>query len=137
MSRLRDLRSVVLQDGKISPDEVDFIRDYIRQDGRLDLDDVKVLVELLTQATEVCPEFDAVFFPALKHVVLEDGRIGCDEQFYLLKMLYGDGHIRDCEKKFLAELRREVAETTPEFEALCETAFHAAPKNWDLGGVRR
>jgi hypothetical protein len=51
-------------------------------------------------------------------------------------MLYSDGHIRDCEREFLAELRREVVETTPEFEALCETAMRAKSKNWDLGGIR-
>jgi len=137
MSRLHELRSTVLQNGKITPDEVDHIRDLIQADNRLDLEDVRVLVELLSDATEVCPEFDELFFPALKEVILADGKIGCDEQFYLLKMLYSDGHLRDCERKFLEELRREVVETTPEFEALCETAKKAKSKNWDLGGIVR
>jgi hypothetical protein len=134
MSRLQELRANVLKDRKITQTEVDFIRDYVEQDGRLDLDDVKVLVELLTEATEVCAEFDELFFPALKQVVLADGRIGCDEQFYLLKMLYADGHVRDSERNFLVELRREAVETTPEFDSLCETAAKAASRNWDLGG---
>ena len=137
MSRLRELQSTVLEDRRITRDEVDFIRDYIRHDGRLDLEDVKVLVELLSLAKEVCVEFDELFFPALKEVVLTDGHIGCDEQFYLLKMLYSDGHVRDSEREFLAELRREVTETTPEFDSLCETAARAKSKNWDVGGVPR
>lgn len=134
MSRLQELRSRVLQDKKITKDEVDFIRDHIREDGRLDLEDVKVLVELLSEAKDVCPEFDELFFPALKEVVLADGRIGNDEQFYLLKMLYSDGHIRDSERKFLVELRRDAKQVTPEFESLCEIAAQSKSKNWDLGG---
>ena len=136
MSRLRELQSAVLQDGKITLDEVDAIRNYIREDGQLDLEDVKALVELLAHAKEVCPEFDELFFPALKEVVLSDGRIGCDEQFYLLKMLYSDGHIRDSERKFLAQLQREAVETTPDFDLLCETAANAPAKNWCVGGRR-
>jgi len=56
-------------------------------------------------------------------VILADSRIGLDEQYYLLKMLYSDGHVRECEKQFLRELRREAQGITPEFEALCEEAF--------------
>ncbi|MEM9658855.1 MAG: hypothetical protein AAF961_10885, partial [Planctomycetota bacterium] len=101
-------------------------------DGRLDLEDVKFLVELLTGANEVCSEFDKLFFPVLKQVVLEDGRISQGEQFYLLKMIYGDGRIRASEKKFLAELRDEALEITPEFEALLDVAFEAHPTSWSL-----
>jgi len=92
------------------------------------------LVGLLSEAHEVCPAFDELFFPALKEVILEDGRIGQDEQFYLLKMLYSDGHVRENEKQFLLELRDAAQEVTPEFEALCEEAFAAHPTNWDVGG---
>lgn len=137
MSGLQKLRTRVLQDRKITRAEVACIREHIDRDGRLDLDDVKVLVELLSDATEVCPEFDELFFPVLKQVVLTDGLIGTDEQFYLLKMLYADGNLRDCERRFLAELRREVKQTTPEFEWLCETAATAESQNWDVGGRRR
>ena len=52
------------------------------------------------------------------------------EQFYLLKMIYSDGHIRESEKKFLRELRDEATEITPDFEALLETVFEAHPTNW-------
>lgn len=137
VSTLQELRTKVLHDEKITVDEVEVIREYLRQDGRLNLDDMKVLIELLSDAKEVCPEFDELFFPALKEVVLADGLIGSDEQFYLLKMLYSDGHIRDCERTFLAELRREAKQTSPEFEWLCETAAQAPAKNWDVGGRRR
>ena len=137
MSRLQELRAIVLHDRKITRTEVDFIRDYVLQDGRLDLEDVKVLVELLSDATEVCPEFDDLFFPALKQVVLADGRIGTDEQFYILKMLYSDGYIRDSERDFLTQLQREVAETTPEFDSLCAIVAESPSKHWEVGGQSR
>ena len=94
-------------------DEVQTIRDYIERDGKLDIDDVKFLVGLLSDADEVCAAFDDLFFPALKEVVLADGVIAPDEQFYLLKMLYSDGVIRENEKEFLRELRNEAKEVPP------------------------
>ena len=133
MPSLRELHAALLEDGKITDTEVGIIRDYIQRDGRLDLDDMKFLVELLSDAHQVCPAFDELFFPALKKIVLRDGRVGQAEQFYLLKMLYSDGRVRPSEKQFLLELRDELQEVTPEFDALCETALAADPTNWDLG----
>ena len=118
----------------VHDNEVEVIQDHICRDGRLDLEDVKFLVELLSEAREVCAAFDELFFPVLKEVILKDGRIGQDEQFYVLKMLYSDGHIRESEKQFLLQLREEVKEMTPEFEALCEEALSAHATNWDVGG---
>jgi len=134
MSQLQETLDHCLQDRKITADEVGAIRSQLEQDGQLDLEDVRFLVTLLNESTQVCDEFDALFFPVLKQVVLTDGRIGQDEQFYLLKMLYSDGNVRESEKQFLLELRNEATEITPEFDALCETALAAAGTNWDLGG---
>jgi hypothetical protein len=137
MNLSQELHSRIRRNGKITKADVESIRHCVEQDGQLDLADMKMLVELLCAAVEVCPEFDDFFFPCLRKAVLADGRIGSDEQFYLLKMLYSDGHVRDCEKRFLVELRRDVQELTPEFESLCEIAMQAAPTNWDLGGRSR
>jgi len=137
MGNLHALRERLLHDGQITPAEVDVIRDYVHSDGQLDLSDVKLLVELLTEAREVCPEFDELFFPALKRVILADGRIGADESFYLLKMIYADGRIRDSERRFLRELLHEATEVPPEFQSLCDIAFAAPEANWDVGGVAR
>jgi len=134
MSQLQNVLQHCLQDRKITKDEVAAIRWQVEEDGRLDIEDVKFLVTLLTEATEVCAEFDALFFPVLKEVVLHDGRIGQDEQFYLLKMLYSDGCVRESEREFLVHLRNEATESSPEFDALCETALATADVDWDLGG---
>jgi hypothetical protein len=134
MSRLRDMQAELLRDGKITDEEVNVIRDYLRDKWSLDIEDVKFLVELLCDAREVAPEFDAVFFPALKEVILADGHVGLDEQFYLLKMLYSDKRVRESEKQFLRELRKEAKEITPEFENLCQEAFSAPAIGWSVGG---
>ena len=136
MANLSQLRSQLLNDRQISGQEVEVIREYIREDGQLDIDDVKFLVGLLSEANSVCSEFDDVFFPALKDVILTDGRIGADEQFYLLKMLYSDGEIRDSELRFLEELRAEAEEITPAFETLYQNARTAHPTAWSTGGGR-
>ena len=110
MASLRELQSALLEDGRITEPEVEVIRECIHRDGRLDMEDMKFLVELLSGAREVCPAFDELFFPALKQIILEDGRINQAEQFYLLKMLYSDGQVRPSEKQFLRELREELDE---------------------------
>ncbi len=137
MPNLYQLRSQLLEDECITDSEVQVIKDHICEDGQLDLDDVKFLVGLLCEAREVCEAFDEFFFPVLKAVILKDGRIGQDEQFYVLKMLYSDGKIRESEKQFLLQIRDEAKEVTPEFEVLCEEALSAHATNWDVGGRLR
>ncbi len=134
MGRLHQLQAQLLSDRRITDTDVKIIRRYIQEDGKLDLDDVKFLVGLLSEADEVCPAFDELFFPALKEVILADGRIAPDEQFYLLKMLYSNGHIRESEKQFLLEIQREAEEAPPEFQAMCDEAMNAHPRNWSVGG---
>ena len=133
MSAIQELHTRVVRDRRITPDEVAIIQAQVRADGRLDMQDVKLLVELLSDSIEVCPEFDDLFFPVLKNVLLADGKILADEQFYLLKMLYSDGRVRDNERDFLRELRDEI-EPTPEFAQLCTTAFQCPDENWSVGG---
>ena len=134
MSQLFRLKDQLLNDRRITDNEVAVIREYIDANGQLDLDDVKFLVSLLSEARDVSPAFDELFFPALKRVILADGLVGLDEQFYLMKMIYSDGRVREQEKKFLRELQAEVRETTPEFDAMCEAAFATAATNWCVGG---
>ena len=134
MPNLAELKSQLLDDDKITDREVEIIKGHIERDGKLDLDDVKFLVQLLSEAKEVCPTFDELFFSTLRAVILEDGRITQDEQFYLLKMLYSEGQLRDSEREFLVDLRSELKETTPEFEQLCEVAQLAPVTDWCVGG---
>jgi hypothetical protein len=137
MANLYQLHADLLNDDKITEDEVEVIRKYIEEDGKLDLNDVKFLVGLLSSAKEVCQEFDDLFFPVLKEVLLKDGKITMDEQFYLLKMLYSDGHVRDSEREFLFELREELDEIAPEFEALCDQIMTVPSRGWSVGGRPR
>jgi hypothetical protein len=134
MANLYQMHAELLNDNKITPDEVSVIQRHIEQDGQLDLNDVKFLVGLLSSAEQVCPEFDELFFPVLRQVLLADGKITLDEHFYLLKMLYSDGHVRDSEREFLFELRDEVESVSPEFEALCDQILTVPARGWNLGG---
>lgn len=131
MARLHQLLDKCLQDRKITEDEVLVISQYIKEDGKLDLDDVKFLVQLLSEADEVCPAFDELFFPVLKEVVLQDGKIDQGETFYLLKMLYSDGVIRKNELDFLRELRDEAKEVPAEFDEMLVIAAAAPARNWE------
>ena len=134
MPGLYKLLAEIHDDRKITDAEVEVIREYIHADGKLDLADVKFLVELLSDAREVSPAFDELFFPALKRVILQDGKIDEGERFYLLKMLYADGNVRESEKRFLLELKREAKEVPSEFDAMVKTAMEADAKDWCVGG---
>jgi hypothetical protein len=51
------LRSVILADGVISPEETEWIRQYIFADGKVDAAEKHWLKELKCLADSVCPEF--------------------------------------------------------------------------------
>ncbi len=118
MARLHQILAKCLEDRIITDDDVITIRDYIHEDGTLDVDDVNFLVQLLTGAKSVCAGFDDLFFPVLKDVILRDGKIDQGETFHLLKMLYRNEPIRDCELSFLKQLRDEATEVPEEFDRL-------------------
>lgn len=119
MGTLFKFRDELLVDGVITKYELSVIREYIEENG-LDLQDVKLLVQLQSEAREVCAEFDDLLFPVLKKVLLEDGTVGLDEQYYLLKTLCADGRVGEREQKFVAELKAESRKLSPEFESFCQ-----------------
>ncbi len=135
MANLMQIREQLLSDGKITPHEVEIIKQHMAADGQLDFQDARLLVELMKDAKQICSEFDDLFFPSLRHILLQDGCVGLDEQFLLLQMLYSDGEVRDSERRFLADLYRSVDEVTPEFQRLCETALNCPVEDWELGGT--
>lgn len=126
MSKLRELKSQILVDGEdLHLDDADVarIRQCLPADGSVSADDLTVLAEMRRQARVVSPAFDRLFFPAFKAQLLADGTISLPEQFQLLRLLYGGGGIDAAERRFLQELRNEVREVTPEFEALYRQAM--------------
>ena len=126
MSQLRDLKTTILADGtdlRIDDEDVALIRKNLPAEGALSRDEVTFLTELRTEARAVCPAFDQLFFPALKAHLLADGKISYPEQFSLLRLLYGGGGIDQAERQFLIELRKEVREPNPEFDALYKQAI--------------
>jgi hypothetical protein len=126
----------MLADREVRDTEVPQIREMLYEDDRLAVDDVKLLVELYCEAGQRAPAFEDLFFEVLESVLLEDGQVTPDEQYYLLKMLYSDRTVRERERKLLARLRKKVARSSPEFDALCQTALKASDTDWDLGGTR-
>ena len=137
MSALMAFAERLTADGKITPVEVAELKAHIHADGHLDHDDVKLLVGVAANCREVCAEFDEIFFPLLKEVLLADNQITPDEQYYLMKMLWGDGRVRPAERKLIQDLRAAVKNPTPEFLELCDRAMETPASDWDVGGVSR
>ena len=55
------MRSIILADGSISPEEVGWIRQWIFADGKVDAAEKHWLKELKLLADRVCPEFTALY----------------------------------------------------------------------------
>jgi hypothetical protein len=128
MSPLRALKSQILVDGKdfwINDQEFERIRACLPSDGSMSEDDLQVLAEMRAEADVVCEAFDKMFFPPLKKYLLTDGKISRSEQLLLLRILYGGGGIDAAERRFIQELRQELREVTPEFEAIYQDAMRA------------
>jgi hypothetical protein len=126
VSKLRDVKNQILQEGvDLQIDEADWgrIREVLPQDGGPSPDDLRILLEMRTEARSVCPAFDAYFFPMFKASLLADGKISAMEQFQLLSMLYGGGGIDEGERRFLKEVKRDLKEVSPEFEAMYQQAM--------------
>jgi hypothetical protein len=126
MSKLREIKGRILVDGEdLCIDDKDWalIRENLPADGHLDPEDLKVLIEMRTQARVVCRAFDEFFFPAFKASLLADGKISPLEQFSLLSLLYGGGGIDAAERDFLRQLKKEVKQSSPEFDAMYAQAM--------------
>lgn len=111
------LRTRVLSVNRITKTEVDLLRSHLLGNQNLGFEDVRLLVDLATQADQVCPEFDPILFPSLRSVMLEDGIISPEEQV-LLMQLFADRPLRMCELQFLAELYDDVETVTPALKSV-------------------
>jgi hypothetical protein len=136
MSKLYQFLAKFQSKGRINSEDVPLIREKLTDDGRLDIDDVKLLVELYCETEHRCPEFDSLFFSTLEKVFLTDNQINPSEEYYLLKMLYGDRDVREPEREFLRKLRKQLPERSASFEALYETAMESTGPSCGVGGRR-
>ena len=60
------IKDHVLNDGKIDAKEANWLRRMITADGKVDDREKKLLRELRGEATEVCPEFEALFLECVE-----------------------------------------------------------------------
>jgi hypothetical protein len=126
MSKLREVKAQILLEGedlRIDDSDVALIRECLPPDGTVTGEDLAVLVEMRREARVVSPAFDQLFFPALKNQILADGKVDFMEMFEILRLLYGGGGIDSAKLAFLQELRKEVSEVSPEFDAMFKQAM--------------
>ena len=117
------LREVLLTDGTIDATETAVLKREILADGVVDREEVEFLTSLRDRAREICPEFTAFFFEALKLHLLADGVLDEEEGELVRKIIFADGVIDDSERAFLAELKREAKSISPGFERMSNEAL--------------
>ena len=118
MSNLRALEQKILANGRVDTPELELLHKELYADGKIDRTEADFLVELYKRVQHKTPAFEHFFYQAIKHHILEDGRIDGEESAWLRQMLFADGKIDDLERKFLHELKGEAKQAGPEFEKL-------------------
>jgi uncharacterized tellurite resistance protein B-like protein len=118
MTNLRALEQKILANGRVDTPELELLHKELYADGKIDRAEADFLVELHKRVQHKTPAFEHFFYQAIKHHILEDGRIDGEESAWLRQMLFADGKIDDHERKFLHELKGEAKETGPEFAKL-------------------
>lgn len=120
MTNFRQLEDTILANGRVETHELEVLRRELYAGGKIDRPAADFLVELHKRVQRKTPAFEHFFYQAIKHHILQDGRVGAGETAWLRQMLFADGKIDDAERKFLHELKGEAREVGPEFEALFE-----------------
>ncbi len=116
--KLRELEQTILANGRVEGAEIEVLRQELYAGGKIGRREADWLVELHKRVQRKTPQFEHFFYQAIKHHILEDGRVSAEEAAWLRQMLFADGKIDDAERKFLHELKGEAREVGPEFEAL-------------------
>jgi hydrogenase maturation factor HypE len=119
---------VLLADGVIDTTEVKILRKELFADKKIDADEVKFLTELRTAAIKKAkakkqslkPEFEKLFYDALKTNLLADHKIDASEVKKLREILGKPSPTAKRKKDFLAGLKKEAKSVTPDFNRLCE-----------------
>jgi uncharacterized membrane protein YebE (DUF533 family) len=118
--------SAFLADGVIDEAEVKILKKELWADGKIDPDEVEFLIDLRNLAQKKAkkeglkPAFERLFFKAVEENVLADGSIDDAEARWLREMLFADRKIDANEKKFLARLKKTAKSTSPAFDKLYE-----------------
>ena len=118
MMNLRAIEQKILANGRVDTPELELLHKELYADGKIDRPEADFLVELHKRVQHKTPAFEHFFYQAIKHHILEDGRIDGEESAWLRQMLFADGKIDDLERKFLHELKGEAKQAGPEFEKL-------------------
>ncbi len=134
MQNLRAIEEKILANGRVDTPELEMLRKELYADGKIDRQEADFLVELHKRVQHKTPAFEHFFYQAIKHHILEDGRIDGEESAWLRQMLFADGKIDDLERKFLHELKGEAKQVGPEFEALFTECMKQPQEQHTSGG---
>jgi hypothetical protein len=115
-------KALILEDGHINERETLILKRVILADRSVDKEEMEFLVELRRSAMSAHPEFERLYFDALKRVVLTDGVVRDEEARWLRTTVFADQPLDAAEQQFLRQLKREAELVGDEFNALCQAA---------------
>ncbi len=120
-------KRLLLNDGRVDAVETLFLRRAIVEDGKISRDEVEFLLELRREAKFVHPDFNRFLYRVLKRAILRDGAIDAAEVEWLRKLIFGNFLAGPQELAFLEDLRREAVTVHPDFYALLSDAGGVTP----------
>lgn len=112
---LQELKTSILEDGKIDAEEVVKLNEAIYADGKVDKEEADLLFDLndaVSEAKAYCPEFETLFVDAITSYVLEDdetpGVVDPTEAAYIVEKISGDGALDELEQKLLKNIKAKA-----------------------------
>ena len=136
LNELQRIGREVLSRGKVDSDHLEALGAALYEGDKVGRPAADFLVELHKRVEHPNPAFDHLFYRALKHHVLADGRIGDEEVKWLRRALVADGPMKDEVRKFFHELEGEADHVGPEFEALFAEVMNEPPERHTSGSGR-
>jgi hypothetical protein len=115
-------KKLLLNDGRVDAVETLFIRRAILEDGKISRDEVEFLLDLRREAKFTHPDFNRFLYAVLKRAILRDGVIDAAEVEWLRKLIFASYLAGPQELAFLEDLSREARKVHPDFYKLLADA---------------
>jgi uncharacterized tellurite resistance protein B-like protein len=124
---LQDLEQRIEAKGTVEQADIQKLRSVLNDDWKISRQEADFLVRFRNRVSFHSPDFQDLFSQSIRNFVVKDGRISAAETQWLRQWVYADRMADEKDKKFLRELRAEVTEVSPEFDAFYQEAMAEVP----------
>ena len=120
----RQLVEAIAKDGRVESDELETLRREFGDGSKITRDEADLLVELFKRVERKGPAFEDYFYRAIENYTISQGTVDAELASWLRRLFLTNGVCGDRPRKVLHELKGQLKESNPDFQAL----FHDCMK---------